>query len=100
MIEPVLDVTARSPTKEAETRKFLRRSTPRFSALPSCRLSLPQVKRLQRVEVGHAFSERLEDGLRRHFMREPVPVDLTVETIAFAKVDSTNWFPWLLLAPS
>jgi hypothetical protein len=33
-------------------------------------------------------------------MREPVPVDLTVETIAFAKVDSTNWFPWLLLAPS
>jgi hypothetical protein len=31
-------------------------------------------------------------------MREPVPVDLTVETIAFAKVDSTNWFQCLLSA--
>ena len=48
------------------------------------------VERLQDAEECHAFSERLEDGLRRRLMREPAPVDLTVETIVFAKVGSTN----------
>jgi len=44
------------------------------------------LERLQDAEERHAFSERLEDGLRRRLVREPAPVNLTDETIVFAKV--------------
>ena len=41
------------------------------------------------ADARRTFSERLEDGLKRRLMREPAPVNLTVETIIFAKAAST-----------
>jgi hypothetical protein len=38
------------------------------------------------ADVCLAFSEKLEYGLTRRLMNNPAPINLTVETIVFAKL--------------